>query len=132
MTEWYVIDTLDVESVPVVFETGSGEVTGFLKLRGRPARATYRVRIGREVIDLPDAQRPFRWRPQDLRTWPAPLPDASVDWVAPEPPPEPPQKPAEKLSAMEWWTDPDIRLGRHDERPPHCRGQAVTPSRSPL
>ena len=120
----YPILSLNVESEPVYFETGAGDLLGFLKLHGRGEnqKRVYRVRVDHsKTYDLPDHFTPWTWRPVKPERWPAPLPEPVAQSKKPKRPPEPHRGPPESREQMLWWESPDFRLGAPGEPPENLR-----------
>lgn len=115
----YSVLDLHVESEPVWFETGSGEVRGFLKLIGKNKDRSYRAYVDRtKTVDLP-YHFVLSWRPVSFETWPEPLPSPSLPMKDPKRQPERPRAPVEPREKLLWWESPDLRLGSPGE-PPVC------------
>lgn len=120
MLRYSVLD-LHVESEPVWFETGSGEVRGFLKLIGKNKDRSYRAYVDRtKTVDLP-YHFVLSWRPVSFETWPEPLPSPSLPMKEREHVIEQPRAAPERLSDLEWWCHPDFRLGQPGEPPVSLR-----------
>lgn len=117
----YSLRHLTIESEPVYFETGAGDVLGFLKYVGKDNRRVYRIRLDRSnSYDLPEKY-PLSWRPVNPDTWPDVLPDPMSRVKEAEHVTEQPRVAPERLSDLEWWCHPDFRLGQPGEPPVSLR-----------
>lgn len=119
----YPIDTLDIESEPVWFTLGEGEVEGCLKVTARN-RYVYRVFVDGhrrpKTKDLPKHAVPYLWRPIYPDRWPEPLPEAASilsPTYDPEKKPAPDPEPQDEIIPDHDWPLPGIVCGPPGQAP---------------